>query len=86
MPHSTRMIGSERSRDLRYRTTGKALLAFLSVALVVTLYLERTLAPVQAFASDDATAVAEAIDRLSVVGSVLFTAAHPDDENSILLP
>jgi len=34
----------------------------------------------------DAAAVADAIERLPVVGSVLLTGAHPDDENSTLLP
>ncbi|OFV93264.1 MAG: hypothetical protein A3F68_08415 [Acidobacteria bacterium RIFCSPLOWO2_12_FULL_54_10] len=39
-------------------------------------------APVE---TPDAAAIGEAIERLPVVGSVLLTGAHPDDENNALL-
>ena len=71
---------------MRYRTAIKAFSALMAVLLLATLCLERGQTPVLASGSDDVRAIAEAIDRLPVVGSVLFTGAHPDDENSALLP
>jgi len=42
-------------------------------------------APAQAPPVRDAAALEQALDQLQVVGSVLYLAAHPDDENTALL-
>ena len=56
------------------------------VALIISLWLMRaTPTPVAAAQPSDVAAVANAIERLPVVGSVLLTGAHPDDENNALL-
>ena len=62
-------------------------LAFLLAAgLLATLWLVPPRGtPALAAERGDTAAVAEAIEQLPVVGSVLHTGAHPDDENSILL-
>ena len=63
-----------------------ALLGLCVAALFVLLWPGEPRSTVLAAERADPTAVAEAIGRLRVVGSVLFTGAHPDDENSTLLP
>lgn len=55
------------------------------VVLSAVLWRIAPLAPVAAAPATDAIAVAEAIERLPVVGTVLLTGAHPDDENNALL-
>jgi LmbE family N-acetylglucosaminyl deacetylase len=57
-------------------------LAFLALVGAVAVV---DLVPVSAAPAADSIAVAEAIDRLPVVGTVLLTGAHPDDENNALL-
>ena len=71
---------------MRKRLAIQALVAVLAVLLLGTLWLYRDQPPALASETADAAAVAKAIDRLPVVGSVLLIAAHPDDENSQLLP
>ncbi|MBI4442230.1 MAG: PIG-L family deacetylase, partial [Acidobacteria bacterium] len=64
----------------------KALLVLLALAVSSAWWVLRPLPSAEAAERADAVAVAEAVERLPVVGSVLFVAAHPDDENSQLLP
>ncbi len=71
---------------MRHRLAIKTLAAILAVLLLGTLWLYRDQPQALASESADAAAIAEAIDRLPVVGSLLLIAAHPDDENSQLLP
>ncbi|MBI3895603.1 MAG: PIG-L family deacetylase [Acidobacteria bacterium] len=64
--------------------------AFIAILLALSFAFSRTLftapiAPPETTQRTDATAIAEAIERLPVVGSVLLTGAHPDDENNALL-
>ncbi|MBI2815545.1 MAG: PIG-L family deacetylase [Acidobacteria bacterium] len=63
----------------------KAIQGLFSLVLLGSLCLERADTAAVSRPSD-AAAVAHAIKRLPVVGSVLLTGAHPDDENSTLLP
>jgi len=72
--------GAGRSRAV------SALLGLFVAALLVLLWPGEPRGTALAAERADPTAVAEAIGRLPVVGSVLFTGAHPDDENSTLLP
>ncbi|MBI1955793.1 MAG: PIG-L family deacetylase [Acidobacteria bacterium] len=62
-------------------------LAFAAVLLALSVAFSRALLPAPAETTErtDAAAVAEAIEKLPVVGSVLLTGAHPDDENNALL-
>ena len=62
------------------RTVGGALISLLALW-----WSHGAPAPVSAAEPKDAAAVADAIERLPVVGSVLLTGAHPDDENNALL-
>jgi LmbE family N-acetylglucosaminyl deacetylase len=63
-----------------------ALLSFFAAALLVLLlWPGEPRGTALAAERADAVAVEEAIARLPVVGSVLFTGAHPDDENSALI-
>ena len=62
------------------------LLAMLVAAMFLLLWPVERRSTALAAEPTDIAAVAEAIGRLPVVGSVLFTGAHPDDENSALLP
>ena len=64
------------------RVAGLALAGVILSALAWRAY---SVAPVSAAAPADSIAVAEAIERLPVVGTVLLTGAHPDDENNALL-
>ena len=59
---------------MRIRIFAILLIAFLSVALASEVPEDR-----------GAMGLAQAINRLDEVGSVLHTGAHPDDENSALL-
>jgi len=63
-----------------------AVLGLCVAALLVLLWPSEPRSTALAAERADPTAVAEAVGRLRVVGSVLFTGAHPDDENSTLLP
>ena len=56
---------------------------FLTAFFLQTVWF--SLAPCQAPKVLDAAELRLAIDRLSVLGSVLYVAAHPDDENTALL-
>lgn len=69
------------STPLRRRAPRRALLAFLLALapLARTAHAQRP--PEQL----DAAAILHHIERLSVTGSVLYLAAHPDDENTKLL-
>ena len=58
----------------------------LAVLLLGAVCLQRSQTAALAAGAGGATAIADAIDRLPVVGSVLLVGAHPDDENSTLLP
>ena len=71
---------------MRLRTAWKVSLILLAVLLVGSVYIGRSTTAGSVGSSDNAAAIAEAIDGLPVVGSVLLAAAHPDDENSVLLP
>ncbi|MCZ6490072.1 MAG: PIG-L family deacetylase [Acidobacteria bacterium] len=71
---------------MRHRLAIQTLAAILAVLLLGALWIYRDQPHVLASESADAAAIAKAIDRLPVVGSVLLAAAHPDDENSQLLP
>jgi LmbE family N-acetylglucosaminyl deacetylase len=90
MNQSLKDIASDRQRQ-RVRATVTVGVAprvgfVLSFALLVTLgWLRGTSTPVSAAEPMGATAVADAIERLPVAGSVLLTGAHPDDENNALL-
>jgi LmbE family N-acetylglucosaminyl deacetylase len=59
--------------------------ALFGILLLGLLCLERgqTAAP---SGPSDAAAIADAIQRLPLVGSAILTGAHPDDENSTLMP
>ena len=73
-------------RALQARQAGDG---FLLAALLALWWMRATLVPASAAGqgaeSGDLAAVADAIERLPVVGSVLLTGAHPDDENNALL-
>ena len=69
----------------RASTARRAFAGFLAVLLVALLWMRSAPAPVAAAGPADAAAVADAIERLPVVGAVLLTGAHPDDENNALL-
>ena len=58
---------------------------FLLRALLVCFLFRPGPLPAQAPPARDAAALALALDRLQVLGSVLYLAAHPDDENTALL-
>lgn len=70
----------------RSRGTFPGLLFFTLLLALLAGWFPRTPEPARAAERADAAAIAEAIERLPVVGSVLLTGAHPDDENSTLLP
>ena len=74
------------SRRAGRRKAVSSLPVLLAAAVLASLWAVQERTAVLAAERADATAVAEAIGRLPVVGSVLFTGAHPDDENSTLLP
>ncbi|MBI3934344.1 MAG: PIG-L family deacetylase [Acidobacteria bacterium] len=75
-------LGQIRNLTGAARRLGAGLLAGVLLAL---LWVRTPAAPVSAAAPNDIAAVADAIERLPVVGSVLLTGAHPDDENNALL-
>ena len=62
-------------------------LAFAAVLLALSVAFSEALlpGPTETTERTDAAAVAEVIEKLPVVGSVLLTGAHPDDENNALL-
>ena len=64
---------------------GRILWGVLAASLLLLGWMRGTPVAVSAAAPGDAVAVADAIERLPVVGSVLLTGAHPDDENNALL-
>lgn len=66
-------------------TARRTLIALLAGSLLVLWWIRSTPAPVAAAELNNAVAVADAMERLPVVGSVLLTGAHPDDENNALL-
>lgn len=59
--------------------------ALLTLLLLATVCLQRADTAGLSSASD-AAAIADSLARLPVVGSVLLVGAHPDDENSTLMP
>jgi LmbE family N-acetylglucosaminyl deacetylase len=63
----------------------RSVLALAMIATLAAGWMRWNAAPVVAAAPDGAAAVVDAIERLPVVGSVLLTGAHPDDENNALL-
>src|SRR2546425_10474058 len=61
-------------------------IGFLVLILVVLLTTPKTATPVAETPEDrGAMGLSQALKRLDIVGSVLHTGAHPDDENSALL-
>jgi LmbE family N-acetylglucosaminyl deacetylase len=60
-------------------------ISWLRVALLLSLLAWSAPSPAQAPPVRDAAALELALDQLQVVGSVLYLAAHPDDENTGLL-
>ncbi len=67
------------------RRATKRFSTLFGIVLLGTLCLERgQTAPPSG--SSDAAAIADAIQRLPVVGSAILAGAHPDDENSTLMP
>lgn len=67
------------------RMVGLALLLFSSTALEPATAAPPSPATTQARPALHGGEIAAALDRLSVLGSVLYVAAHPDDENTRLL-
>ncbi|MSO19012.1 MAG: hypothetical protein EXQ56_00880 [Acidobacteria bacterium] len=67
------------------RRRAGAVVVALALALSALVWREQSISVVAAADPIDATAVAAAIEKLPVVGTVLLTAAHPDDENNALL-
>jgi LmbE family N-acetylglucosaminyl deacetylase len=63
----------------------RAVVALLLVALASVTTAAAPMAPVAPPAQPDAASLARALDKLEVVGGVLYVAAHPDDENTLLL-
>jgi LmbE family N-acetylglucosaminyl deacetylase len=62
----------------RHSVTGRAVVAVMALSVACAAAAQR---PPQA----DAAALRLALEKLSVVGSVLYVGAHPDDENTALL-
>lgn len=58
---------------------------WLKAVLLLLLLSWAARAPAQAPPPCDAAALEQTLDRLQVLGSVLYLAAHPDDENTALL-
>ena len=73
-----------RIRGVRCAARRVFVAGLLGMLVALTIF-RSTPAPVAAAGANDAAAVADAIERLPVVGSVLLTGAHPDDENNALL-
>jgi LmbE family N-acetylglucosaminyl deacetylase len=69
----------------RFLFTRRNVLGVAAALLLAAWWVRGTSASVAATGPSDAIAVADAIERLPVVGSVLLTGAHPDDENNALL-
>lgn len=64
---------------------GWQLLLFALMISAGVVWQQKIVLPASAARASDSIAVAEAIERLPVVGTVLLTGAHPDDENNALL-
>ena len=75
-----------RTENVSRRRAWQTLAVLPAFLISSALWVLRTQPSAVAAERADAVAVAEAVERLPVVGSVLYVAAHPDDENSQLLP
>ena len=86
----SRFVSLSRSRQKPpFLRTGKAacgLVALLAILLFASPWPLSPPPAAEAAERADITEITEAVERLPVVGAVLFAAAHPDDENSMLLP